>query len=92
MDRNKQVPDSSGVEVQGTTQKDVDRLYLLMAGVIIVLFIGFVTSFIAVGGLIVNYESERQATYQNLDNQVQSQNAQIQVLTNQLKNSTVTPK
>jgi hypothetical protein len=65
---------------------------LLIIGVIIVLFIGFASAFIAVGGLIVNYESDRQATYKNLENQVQAQNTQIQVLTNQIKNSTISPK
>jgi hypothetical protein len=79
-------------ESTGKPQRDINRLYLLMAGVIIVLLVGFATGFIALGSYITTSNAEKQATFQNLENQIQAQNAQIQVLTNQLKNSTVTPR
>jgi len=74
------------------TTKRLDRLDYLMGAIIVVLLVGFVTMFIAVFGIFRDNESASQATYQNLVNQVQTQNAQIQVLTNQVRNSTVTPK
>lgn len=61
--------------------KDMNRMSLITVGVIIVLFIGLAASFITVGGMIVNYEAERQTTYEDLKDQVTTQNAKIDALT-----------
>lgn len=71
-------------------KRDIDRLTLILTAVVIVLLVGFATMFIATFGIFRDNEAEKQATYQNLINQVQTQNTKIQVLTNQLKDSTVT--
>jgi hypothetical protein len=75
-----------------STQQDVERLNLITMAVIIVLFIGFAAIFAGYGTTFITNRDSQQATYQALLNQVQVQNAQIQILTNQIKNSTVTPK
>lgn len=49
--------------------------------VIIVLFIGFAAAFIAVGGLIVNYEADQQAGTKQLDTDIQSLSNKIDTLT-----------
>lgn len=62
---------------------DVKGLRGLMVGVIIVLAIAF-------GGMLTNYEAQRQASYEDLRDQVLKQNDLIKTLTDQIKNSTIT--
>lgn len=61
--------------------KRVEELNVLMIAVVIVLLIGFATMFIAVFGIFRDSQAEKQATFQNLKNQVQSQNDKIDALT-----------
>jgi uncharacterized membrane protein len=70
----------------------IDFLTLVVAAVIIVLFIGFAAIFAGYGTTFITNHNNEQATLQNLEDQIQAQNTQIQVLTNQLKNSTVVTK
>jgi hypothetical protein len=86
-----------GIIIPGTTQlleeytsgfakqEEVTFLKWLMIGIIIVLAL-------ALGGFLTNTEAERKASYSDLQKQIQDQNTQIQILTNQIKNSTVIPK
>jgi uncharacterized membrane protein YqjE len=73
-------------------EQKVKDLNLLMAGVVIVLFIGFATMFVTVAALLISAFSDKQTSYDQLRDQVTTQNVQIQELTNQLKDSTVSPK
>ncbi len=52
----------------------------IVIGVIVVLLVGFAAAFIAVGGMIVNYEAERKAVFENLKDQVTAQNAKMDLL------------
>lgn len=56
----------------------------LMTGVVIVLFIGFISTFITGLGLIIDAWRFKAETYQNLVNQVATQNAKIDILTNKI--------
>ena len=94
-DNSKQQTTGGGLESQERgqeTKRRLDRMDIIMAGVIIVLFIGFASMYVAFSALNDDSNGQKQATYQSLINQIQNQNTQIQVLTNQLRNSTVTPK
>lgn len=74
------------------TKRRLDRMDIIMAGVIIVLFIGFASMYVAFSALNNDSNGQKEATYQDLRDQIQAQNTEIQNLTNQLKNSTVTSK
>lgn len=63
----------------------VDRLYFVMYGLVIVLFIGFAAMFVAVGQMLYASWTEKQATYQSLRDEVKSQNAKIDTLTKALQ-------
>lgn len=63
----------------------------IIVGVIVVLFIGFAAAFIAVGGMIVNYEAEHQASYEALKEQVANTNAKIDIITNGLQQKHILP-
>lgn len=71
----------------GEVKESIDRLYLLMAGVIIVLLVGFATGFIAIGSWMTTSNAERQATYQSLRDQVKASNDKVDALTEQLQRS-----
>lgn len=78
--------------------KRVERIDNTMAVVVIVLLIGFASMFVAMLSLVINADGEKHASYQDLRDQVQAQNAAIKAqtddintLTAQLKKSTVTP-
>lgn len=55
--------------------------------VLIIMFIGVGTMFIATVTLFVQSFNSKQASYENLSNQVTSQNAKIDTLTQSLQNS-----
>lgn len=68
--QNAQEPQAQQRQQTGGISWNVRFLQELMVGFIIVMFIGFAAAFIAVGGIIVNYEAAQQATYQDLKDQV----------------------
>ena len=76
----------------GGLSQNVKLMWGLIIGIVVVLFVAFVATFIAVGGMIVNYEAERQATYQGLKDQVITQNAKIDALTNALQSKGTIPR
>lgn len=59
------------------TGKRLDYLYLLMGGVVIVLFIGFASMYIAFVALLESSNGQKQATYQSLRDQVEEQNNKL---------------
>lgn len=68
--------------IQGQVlEKKVKELNTLMIAVVFVLLIGFATMFIAVFGIFRDNEAEKQATFQSLKDQVQTQNTKIDALT-----------
>ncbi len=73
------------------SQRDVDRLNNYIIGVMVVVVGIVLTLVFALGAIVTSSLADKRATSQSLINQVQAQNTQIQVLTNQIKNSTVTP-
>jgi phosphate starvation-inducible membrane PsiE len=60
--------------------KRVDDLNLLMVAVVIVLFIGFATMFVAATAMLLDGFRSKQASYEQLQSQVQSQNDKIDQL------------
>ena len=65
--------------------RQFNLMRFVIYGVIIVLFVGFAGVFVAVGSVLQNYLANKQATYQNLVNQVNAQNTQIQLLTQEVR-------
>lgn len=72
-------------------KESVQRIFDITTLVIIVLFIGFAAMFGTLATLVISHFDSSNASYEGLERQVQAQNTQIQVLTSQLKNSTITP-
>lgn len=62
---------------QSATKDEVRQLNNLMIGVVVVLAI-------AAGGLLTNYLAAKQASYENLQDEVQSQNDKIEDLTKEV--------
>ena len=69
-------------QTAGNLNHHVKLMWEVIIGIVVVLTIATIASLIAVGGMIVNYEAERQATFQDLKDQVTAQNAKIDALTN----------
>jgi len=69
---------------KGETQEQITRLTQLMIGVIIVLFIGFVTMFATVGTLVWNAHMWGRDTYQTLIKELNDNNNKIDSLTNEI--------
>jgi len=60
------------LETQGQVlEKKVKELNTLMVAVIIVLFIGFASMFVAVLSLVINADGSKQASYQQLITEIQ---------------------
>ncbi len=78
--------DSHGKDIE-TLKEGQKRNDLIMIGIVVVLFVGIAASFIATGALIVDYLAERKAIFEDLKDQVVKQNANIEVLTNEIRNS-----
>lgn len=78
----------SADETHRTLRDKVKQLNDLMALVIIVLFIGFVSLLVAVWGLGVNYLDNGRGANEDLRDQVKTQNDSIQQLTDQVKSLT----
>lgn len=66
-------------------QESIKRLTESMALVTVVLLVAFVIVFITMGGFLQNYLANKQATYQNLVNQVTEQNVRIDTLTEEIR-------
>lgn len=64
-----------GIEDKENTFRD--RIFY---AVIVVLFLGFAAAFIAVGGMIVNYEAERKAVFETLKDKIIEQNSKIDAI------------
>jgi len=60
------------------------RIDLLLTGVVVVLFIGFLTLLFALGAMMVDGWQYRAPTYQDLINQINAQNAKIDLLTKKI--------
>lgn len=63
---------------EGKVRREIDFLKLLMAGVIIVLLVGFVT-------LILDYYYTRATIFQDLVNKINEQNIKIDLLFEELR-------
>lgn len=73
---------------KGTLQKvhdQVERHESLINILIIVLFVGFAAAFIAVGGYVMQYEANKQATYQNLVDKINKQDNNYEDILDQLR-------
>ncbi len=70
----------------------VEQINTLMIGVVIVLLVGFAGTFVAAATMLVDSFNNKQATYQDLRDKVQEQNAKIDELTQTLQKSTTIPK
>lgn len=92
-----QAQQTSGPPVQqllqqsGSLSAHVKLLWVLVTAIGVVLFVGFAASFIAVGGMVVNYEAERKVSYEDLKNQVIRLNMHVEVITKGLKQYRVIP-
>jgi cell division protein FtsL len=93
MDSSADLPrqQEQGELIKGVQDRQT-RLEQIMFVVVAVLMVGFVTMLISVFDIFIGNETSAQQSYQNLQNQVQTQDTKIQVLTNQLQGSTVTTK
>lgn len=68
-------------DVTNQLEKDVKRLNSWMIGVILVLGV-------AAGGMLTNWMAEKQASYENLQDEVQTQNSKVERLTDQTQEMT----
>jgi len=75
-----------------TTGEDIEKIKrqlkktdLIMMGIIIVLFIGFVGVAIALGGIVVDTFRSREASYQDLVNKINEQDVKIDLLFEELR-------
>lgn len=80
------------INITGELEKKVRNLDRTLALTVFVLLVGFLTMIVAMFSVFIDSNGSKSASYQQLESQVQAENAQIQVLTNQLRNSTVTPR
>lgn len=69
-------------------RKDTKRHEQIIYLVIIVLFVGMMLSAIGVGAVLESYLASRQATYEDLKDQVTAQNAKIDALTDEIRSKT----
>lgn len=61
----------------GNLETKVDHLYYLMIGIVVVLFIGFAGCFIAATAMLVDSFRDKQASYQQLEIEVQQLNDRL---------------
>lgn len=71
--------------VQSLVNEEVKKINWLMGAVVIVLFIGVATMFVAVWGIILDATRFKTETYQDLVNKVNDQNYKIDVQNNKLE-------
>lgn len=74
----------SPVDTEGSTQEQINRLTQLMVGVILVLFIGFITLFGVVATLVWNAHLFGQSTYQELIKELNEQSIKADLLFDEL--------
>jgi hypothetical protein len=67
-------PTFTPAEVTGKVKEEFDRMYLLMAGVIMVLFVGFIALLITVWGLVITSNSERVESFEQLKTEINELN------------------
>lgn len=67
------------------TKSEVKRLNDFMALVVVVLFIGFTAMFGTMATMVISHFDNSQATYRDLEDKVQTQNAEIDALTQALQ-------
>lgn len=70
--------------VTGELEKKIKNLDRALTLTVFVLLVGFVTMIIAVFAVFISATSERNTTYQLLQDKVQSQNDNIDALTNEI--------
>ena len=74
----------TNADVEAKIGKATKDMNTILMGVIIVLFVGFLALLAAISSPIIDAIEFRGSTYQDLSNQVSSQNTQIQVLQNKV--------
>lgn len=72
-------------DVQEIVDKATERINLLLIGVIVVLFIGFLTLLFSLAGLMIQAWQYRTPTYQSLIDQLQQQNDEIKSLSSEIQ-------
>ena len=58
----------------------LDQMNLVLLGLVLALFIGFAATFIAAAAMLVDAYRGKQASFENLQDEVQAQNAKIDLL------------
>ncbi len=81
MSKNKPLDEADASKDTGEVEKSLERMNIVIIGVIVALFIAFAAAFIAVGAVVNDYLAERHATNQSLRDMVKSQNDRINELT-----------
>lgn len=71
-----------------TVANDVSRLNKMMVAVVVVVVGLVLTLVFALGAMVTSSLAEKQATYQNLRDQVKDQNGKIQALTDKINDLT----
>lgn len=56
----------------GTVKESIDRIYFIMAGIVVVLVIGFITLLVMVVSMILTSSNERTSTFQGLSDKINS--------------------
>lgn len=62
----------------------IENINLLLVGVIVVLFVGFLTLLFSLGALLVSAWEQRPISYERLVNQVETQSVKIDFIYNAL--------
>lgn len=54
----------------GDVKESIDRIYFIMAGIVVVMVVGFITLLITVLGLVIASNDERATKFQELNDKV----------------------
>lgn len=77
--------DKAVVSLQTTIKKFGTPIWYVITAVILILLVGFVTMLLMVYQVFIDASNNKEGTYQNLANQIVTQNTKINNLTTQLE-------
>lgn len=68
------------IDVSNMLAEETSKINLLLTGVVVVLFIGFITLLFSLAALLISSWQQRPPSYQELINDIQAQNSKIDFL------------
>ena len=80
-------PSFNSSMLRSVTEK-MQSVQVLMNAIIVVLFIAFAATFVAIGGMITNGLAKKQASYNDLQDAILLQNQRVDILLNEIRGET----